>query len=377
MTTLKDFITLHPSDWLEKLVETYKINVARDGDLVSLKYNQIESPMAEKVVQQCRGTVVHAPTGRILAHPYDKFWNHGETLAAPIDWATARVMDKLDGSLMILYWDPFVHHWRVASSGHPTAGGDFGSNGGTFHDAFWATFEATDMRLPWSKEACYMFELCSPANRIVVKYDSPRLILHGSRWVNDVPAQESAISVLADIARQHNWPIVDTHEVTSLDEAIAKAAELDPLQSEGFVVVDAHFNRVKIKSPRYVRLHQLRDRTTPRAIIEAWLSGEESEILTYFPEMGADFDRVLGPFGYVADRCVDCIKVWGDLPSRKDFALQVKDLPYSAVLFRMHSANMRTAEEATRVIRDMSLAALERLSEAMNDVNVAWKLGGS
>jgi hypothetical protein len=60
---------------------------SHDGDLVSLKYNQIESPMHEPIVQECRGMVVHVPTGTILAHPYNKFWNHGEALAAPIDWA--------------------------------------------------------------------------------------------------------------------------------------------------------------------------------------------------------------------------------------------------------------------------------------------------
>jgi hypothetical protein len=92
-------------NWLDILRDVYKINVVTDGDLVSLKYNQIESPMHEPFVQECRGMVVHVPTGRILAHPYNKFWNHGEALAATIDWSTARVLDKLDGSLMTVYSD--------------------------------------------------------------------------------------------------------------------------------------------------------------------------------------------------------------------------------------------------------------------------------
>lgn len=368
MTTLKDFITLHPTTWLDDLVEHFKINVARDGDLVSLKYNQVESPMDHPVVKQCRGTVVHVPTGRILAHPYDKFWNHGEPLAAQIDWSTARVMDKLDGSLMILYWNPYSdgNGWQVASSGYPTAGGTYGVGGTkTFADAFWEVFNSTGMGLPWSKEACYMFELVAPDNRIVCKYDAAKLILHGSRWVADDPACETGVLVLRDIARCRNWPIVDVHPVASLDEAIAKAAELDPLQSEGFVVVDASFNRIKIKSPRYVRLHQLRDRTTPRAIIEAWISGEESEILAHFPEMEADFRRVLNPIENAAILASNMLWEHGGLESRKEFAERVKHLPYSAVCFRLYGTPLRRPEDALSVLREMSVAALERISEAM------------
>src|SRR6476659_8011413 len=126
MPHLKNFIAENPSDWLPKLVETYKIDAVTAGDLVSLKYDQINSPMADPIVQECRGVVVHVPTGTVLAHPYNKFWNHGEHLAATIDWSTARVQDKLDGSLMILYWHPANGAWQVASSGHPIAGGRLG-----------------------------------------------------------------------------------------------------------------------------------------------------------------------------------------------------------------------------------------------------------
>ncbi len=64
----------HP-EWLSLLETVYKIHVVRDEDLVSLKYNMIESPMAEPIVQECRGMVVDTASKRILAHPYNKFWN--------------------------------------------------------------------------------------------------------------------------------------------------------------------------------------------------------------------------------------------------------------------------------------------------------------
>ena len=128
MTTsyVQRFIDHNPLDWLTKLVDQYSIAVTHDGALVSLKYRQGVSPMHEPIVQECRGMVVNTETNLIAAWPYNKFWNLGEPLVATIDWSTARVQEKHDGSLMDLYHDDT--EWQVASSGTPLAGGDYGSS---------------------------------------------------------------------------------------------------------------------------------------------------------------------------------------------------------------------------------------------------------
>jgi tRNA splicing ligase len=53
------------------------------------------------VVQECRGLILdESANWRIVAFPYTKFFNYGEEHAASIDWSTACVQEKLDGSLM-------------------------------------------------------------------------------------------------------------------------------------------------------------------------------------------------------------------------------------------------------------------------------------
>ena len=274
---VKQLIADNPQGWLEHLVNEFKIDVVRDGDLVSLKYNQIESPMHEPIVQECRGMVVHVPSGKILAHPYNKFWNYGEALADPINWSTARVLEKLDGSLMILHWhDPAVMQdgsmygvWSVASSGTPRASGSFGDADITFHDAFWNIFNKLEMTLPVSRlsDITFMFELCDQPNRIVVKHDKPRLVLHGARDLST--GRELDRGELKQIAEAYNWDYVRSYAITSIEECLAAAEALDPIKTEGFVVVDAEFHRVKIKSPRYVILHHMKGATTPRRAIRA------------------------------------------------------------------------------------------------------------
>ena len=95
---------------LEKLTQTYNVKVNRHNNfanLVCLKYSQIESSLGEKIVQQCRGIILDESNNwKIVSYPYDKFFNYGECHAPKLNWETAQIYSKLDGSLMNLYFLP-------------------------------------------------------------------------------------------------------------------------------------------------------------------------------------------------------------------------------------------------------------------------------
>jgi hypothetical protein len=352
-------------DWLAFLQSEYKIHVVRDGQLVSLKYNMIDSPMDVPIVQQCRGMVVDTTRKIVLAWPYNKFWNHGEGAAAPIDWTTARVQEKLDGSLMLLYWNGEA--WAVASSGHPTAGGSVRSTGtrsevgSTFRDLFWKVWNDTGMRLPddrfissknqgWT----FMFELCAAENRIIVKHEKPQIILHGAR---DFLGVEISVGFVG--GTRHGWPIVNEYALDSIESCLTAAETLEPFNQEGFVVVDTKFNRVKIKSPKYVALHHLKGEFSLRRAIELWQTGETSELFAHFPEVAADIEPIHAQLNTLVEQSAKQFEAFSCLPSRKEFALQVKDLPNSSVLFRMHSDG--NSKNAAGIMRRLTTAALERM----------------
>lgn len=356
-------------DWLGHLQAEYKVKVSRSSceRLVSLKYDQIESPMRETIVQQCRGMVVDVHNRKVLAWPYDKFWNHGEGLADSIDWSSANVLEKLDGSLMILFFDEHVGQWSVASSGHPTAGGAFGADATrTFKDAFWQVFEALGMALPepadWAG-TCFMFELCAQENRVVVQHERPRLVVHGARHADT--GLELGLAALEALAARHRWELVKSFPLASIEDCLTAAAELDALQMEGFVVVDGRQRRVKIKSPRYVALHHMKGEATPRRAIELWQTGETSELLNAFPEMAPLIVAVhevleqatATAYARAAELCAR-----KEL-SQKDFALAVKDELWSPIAFNLRKLGEFTLDDAKRIARAQSVAALERLVE--------------
>lgn len=355
-----------PDEWESILTEKYKIKIVKDGVLASLKYDQIESPMCESIVQQCRGMVVDCAARRVLAWPYNKFWNHGEALADPIDWSTARVQEKLDGSLMILHWRD--GGWAVASSGHPTAGGSFGAASRTFREAFWGNVR--DLAVDVSglePTVTYMLELCDTPNRVVVRHERPRLVMHGARDM--VMGRELSRVELESFATASNCEVVCEFGIGSAADALSAAEALNPIEQEGFVVVDAKFNHVKIKSPRYVILHHMKGDATPRRAIELWKTGETSELLTHFPEMSNDILPTQAALDQIAQSALDDFVAHYPQPTRKEFALLVKDRPWAAVLFKLidREPSLSTAKS---IMRSLSVSALERFLEVDNSVSI-------
>lgn len=349
---------------LAEFCARYHIGATRADGLISLKYNQAESPMHEPCVADCRGLVVREddPTV-VVAMAYRKFWNLGEPHADAIDWSTARVMEKLDGSLMTLYFHD--GRWCVASSGHPTAGGNYnGSSEETFADAFWRTWHSLGYRLPRPEEfdgRWYAFEFCAPDNRIVVKYDRPRIVLHGMRDAETF--REFSHDAIVGVAALHGWEAVKAWPAASASQAVADAAATDPLALEGFVVVDDRFRRVKVKNPRYVEIHILRGNGahSPRSIIELWRTGDHGEVLAHFPEMAPRFDAVLGP---LRERMIETGHAWrkhAGIDDRKAFAGEVKHLPLASVLFRFHTSRPDDVDAAIEShVRGMTTPALLR-----------------
>ena len=153
-------------------------------NLVLLKYNQVESPLSNPLVQECRGLILdEADNWRVVCFPFKKFFNLGESNAAQIDWASARVQEKLDGTLCNMHF--YQGTWRVSTSGSPDACGEVQGSPQTFAKLFWDTFNGMGLQTPivslelgWStRYMSFMFELTGPENKIVVPYNETRVTL--------------------------------------------------------------------------------------------------------------------------------------------------------------------------------------------------------
>lgn len=128
---------------------------------------------------------------------------------------------------------------------------------------------------------------------------------------------------------------VRSFSLSNVEEIVSSFESISPVSQEGYIVVDKHLNRVKIKHPGYVALHHAKDGMGPKAFAEIARTGEVSEVIAAFPEFGAMLDDARAKYTSFVERCqaeYDRIK---HIPVQKDFALEALKTPYSAAMFHM------------------------------------------
>lgn len=335
------------------------------ANLLLLKYNQIESPFGEPIVRECRGIILdEAGDWRVVSMAFTKFFNDGEGHAAPIDWTTARVQEKLDGSLAVLYW--YAGQWHVATSGTPDASGDV-NGADKFSAYFWRTFWDGGLTLPnlWNthpaQDHCFFFELTGPANRIVVVHERPSLTLLGARNVRTM--QEIPASAAADLF-QCTVPTVREFPLQSFEDIAHSFEALSPLKQEGYVVVDAAFNRVKVKHPGYVALHHAKDGMTTKAFVEIARSGETSEVLVAFPEFRPLMEEAKARLEPLIAEVEADFERLRDIADQKAFALQATKTRCSAALFTLRAGKTSSIRRFFAEMRIENLMKLLGYKEA-------------
>lgn len=330
-----------------KLKELYSIDTKvhpKYPQLVLLKYSQIDSPFSEEIVKECRGIILDSSDNwRVVCWSFSKFFNASEQLAAKIDWQSAEVQEKVDGSLLQLYW--YDNQWNVATSGTPDASGNINDYGTTFAETFCAVAENQGIKFRYlNPNYCYSFELCTPFNRVVVDHKTSTIYSIGSRDLETLKECGQLHPSLGALP-------VPKYPLRNIDECIKAASALDPLKQEGFVVVDKYYNRIKVKSPAYVMLHHAKDTLSVRKMVDIVRFGEYAEFATAIqsiPELSKLFDNVKLQYDAVVVTATEYYNRFKDIEDQKEFAKWAKGADngkYASVLFSMRKQNI-TAQQA-------------------------------
>ena len=338
---------------LMNVVEQFYLQTNRHKrfpNLVQFKYSQLESDLKDKFVQQCRGLILdEADNWKVIARPLDKFFNYGEGSAATIDWNNAKVYEKLDGSLCIMY---YYDGWRVATSGSCDASGNVGLSSRTFEELFWQVFMDKGFQTP--TELCrnytYMFELCTPLNRVVVDYGKSDLRLIGIR--QRVTGQE------VDISNSKQFDPVQKFDLRSMEDLMLTLDEMEPLKQEGYVVVDSNYNRIKVKHPGYVALHHMKSHFSVRYMVDLVRRAELAEVIAYFPEWSDILFSVKDSFDKLVDEIDRTYDLYKDIVEQKAFAQAVIKCRYSGVLFCLRNGK---ATSTRAFLKDMHIDTLIHL----------------
>ena len=237
-------------NWRDVLTEK-GITVKTDGNLAIFTYG-LDCDFTDPIVQESRGIIIDLNTLTVVCWPFRKFGNYGESYIDEIDWTTARVQEKIDGSLIKLWYNNLTDTWQWSTNGMINADKALTMNGIT---SFMTLIKrATNYRSidydKLDKDKTYLFELVAPEQKIVIAYTYPYLYHIGTR--SNKTGEESNENI--GIQKPKEYPL------RSLNDCLAAAKSLNPdreLRHEGFVVVDAAWHRMKIKSPEYLYAHRL------------------------------------------------------------------------------------------------------------------------
>lgn len=295
---------------LEKAIKDFDLICKENDKLILLKYNQIYSPMDRIEVQESRGLILEKNTYKVISMAFMKFFNHGETNAANIDWDTAYVLEKLDGSLTSLYH--YDGAWYVSTTGTINGEGEVNNKfGTTFNDLFWTTVK-TKYNLnvnDLNTNYVYVFELTTPQNLVVVPHTESSATLLTVR--NRDSLNELSWKDLEMVSVSLGVPLVKKYSLRTKNVGtLIKTFENMSWQNEGYVVVDNNFNRVKVKNPAYVQMHHLKGKTAQHNIIEIIKSNEVEEFISTFKEREEEIRKL--KLGY--DNLLNLlIKTWEEL----------------------------------------------------------------
>jgi hypothetical protein len=245
------------------------------------------------------------------------------------DWKSARVYDKIDGTLVMAFW--YRGKWNFATRKMADAGGPVGDYDMTFaeliHEAMKEmNFSSSEL----DTDYYYAFELTTPLNKIVVSYTGYKLTLLAAR--NRFSQAEVDISTLPEIT----IPKVKLLPLSNLDDIMEMIGKLAPSEGEGVVVVDDQFRRMKIKSPEYLKSFRavMTAEASPRNKIAILMSDAFDDIYSMLTQsLKDDLDELKLKFETMASMvAADYAKIAG-IEEQKAFAAEALKTKYSSWIF--------------------------------------------
>lgn len=304
---------------LAKAIDNFKLICRVYDKKILLKYS-INSPMGKIEVQECRGLILEKDTWKVLNYTFSKFFNAEEGHAAKIDWNTAHILQKVDGTLIQLYWDWNKNEWCAATSGMAEGEGEVNNKiGSTFSQLFWNTVDKIAkegieyFKAKLTKGWSYAFELTTPYNIIVTPHTTSSITLLMIRNLDTF--EELDYSTVKGIGEQYLYvPVVKRFNLNINNVgALKKTFEGMPFSEEGYVVVDSNFNRIKVKNPAYVAAHFLKSKTANYNIMNVIKSNEIEEFSVTFPEKKEEILRLYNNYNALVAKLEE---IWEELKLR-------------------------------------------------------------
>lgn len=326
------------------------IKAKSDGNHIILDYDMLNVNWDQPYGYVCRGLVLSAKNYEVLCFGLPKFFNFNEGRAESIDWDSAFIYEKLDGTMVNRWWSPPLNKFVYTTRRQLPQ--DISGNSVLTSNHTWEHLIEKAVRdLPLekqSKDETWTIEVVSPINKVVVTYKETEAKVIAVR--NNKTLNERDLSFLDSsfVAKRYSF--------NSIDDCVDFANESSGKILEGFVVSDKDFNRVKIKGKGYLSLHHLKSSagSSLKALISVVKNNEVSELVSAFPEYSNALSQIKKEVDSWASRHEQVYDELKDISSQKDFALEVqsRNLESPSLLFSIRAGKYKSIKEASQAMNE-------------------------
>ncbi len=282
--------------------------------------------------KSCRGLVIDED-GNIIARPFQKFKNIEEHDPSEIDMSKKyEIFEKMDGSLIILfYYEPRME-WIVATRGSFISKQSIEAK---------KMLNASVYNL-LNKNCTYLFEIIYPENRIVVDYgDTRELIL-----LSVIHTRTGIEFEYDEMVNKYsnNFKIVKRLNIKDINN-LYDLKKLEENNKEGFVVKFSDGFRVKIKFNEYIQLHGILTNVSTLTIWEFLKNNYDFNALfnivpdEYYKWLKKTKNNLINDYNEIERKSLkEFIRIYhiNDIKERKDFANEAIKTKYPSILFKLY-----------------------------------------
>lgn len=238
-----------------------RVSAHRQGNFVGFKYTNetIYAQDWDLVTLNARGIVFNVKTGEVVARPFKKFFNYQEFFdeegnhsllydKLPSEWkpnisGPARYMEKVDGSLGIVFWNGTK--WQVKTAG------SFDSA-----QALWAQkwFDENVDPLYMIQTRTYLFEIVCNDDIHPIHYDYEGMVLLSV--ISNKTGEEYSLEEIKQTSQLLKVRMVQIYDFEHFEDAVQWAKEL-PKTKEGLVITFDNGFKTKAKSDDWCELAKL------------------------------------------------------------------------------------------------------------------------
>ena len=244
---------------------------------------------------------------------------------------------------MMLYY--YNQEWIVASSGLPDASGKVRDQNYNLKELFWRLWSEEGYKMPKDPSSCYFFEMVDPSIKVLVPYEKGGITLIGARNLETL--KEYSISRVSN----EEWRRVQQYPIQSMEDILEISRGLNPIQQEGFVVCDDSFNRIKVKSPQYVKINLLsgaNEKLTDRYLLEIIQANEGEEFLAYFEDYRRRYNELKRRYNQLITDLEALYEEVKTIEDRRELGLKVKASAMPSLFFQLKDGKVSSIKEYIR-----------------------------